>query len=115
MGNVLTVVAGDVFVDPGESNLGGQSCHEANIHIVGVEGGLLCVLVPRIQSQVRGEARKTVSILHCVAQALPVSHVEGIHKERVDVGVSTNGYFKGISEVEAEENNETLGDHVGDG
>ena len=53
MGNILTVVAGDVFVDPGEANLSGQSCHEANIHIVGVEGGLLCVLVPRIQSQVR--------------------------------------------------------------
>ena len=46
MGNVLTVVAGDVFVDPGEANLSGQSCHEANINIVGVEGRLLCVLVP---------------------------------------------------------------------
>ena len=41
-----------------------------------------------------------------------MSDVEGIHEERIDVGVSTNGYFKGISEVEAEENNETLGDHV---
>ena len=47
MGNILTVVAGDVFVDPGEANLSGQSCHEANINIVGVEGRLLCVLVPR--------------------------------------------------------------------
>ena len=52
MGNILTVVAGDVFVDPGEANLSGQSCHEANINIVGVEGRLLCVLVPRIMSQV---------------------------------------------------------------
>ena len=41
-----------------------------------------------------------------------MSDVEGIHEERIHVGVSTNGYFKGISEVEAEENNETLGDHV---
>ena len=49
MGNILTVVAGDVFVDPGESNLSGQCCHEADINIVGVEGGLLRVLVPRIQ------------------------------------------------------------------
>ena len=66
-------------------------------------------------SEVReGAGPITVSFLHCVAQALPVSHVEGIHKERVDVGVSTNGYFEGISEVEAEENNQTLGDHVGE-
>ena len=55
MGNILTVVAGDVFVDPGEANLSGQGCHEANINIVGVEGGLLCVLVPRIHSKVRTE------------------------------------------------------------
>ena len=43
-----------------------------------------------------------------------MSDVEGIHEERIHVGVSTNGYFKGISEVEAEENNQTLGDHVGE-
>ena len=55
MGNILTVVAGDVFVDPGEANLSGQSSHEANINIVGVEGRLLCVLVPRIHFKVRTE------------------------------------------------------------
>ena len=105
MGNILTVVAGDVFVDPGEANLSGQSCHEANINIVGVEGRLLCVLVPRKQSQVRPEVQQEVFLLHCVAQTLPVSHVEGIHKERIHVGVSSNRYFKGISEVEAAEEN----------
>ena len=64
MGNILTVVAGDVFVDPGEANLSGQSCHEANIHVVGVEGGLLGVLVPRMKSEVRAGAGTLTRGLH---------------------------------------------------
>ena len=52
MGNILTVVAGDVFVDPGEANLSGQSCHEADINIVGVEGGLDSVLVSKVSQSV---------------------------------------------------------------
>ena len=43
--NSLTVVAGDVLIDPGEAELGGQHSGETHVNIIGVQGGLVGVLV----------------------------------------------------------------------
>ena len=43
---MLTVIASVVFINPGEGQFGPEDCHEADIHLICVEGGLLGVLVP---------------------------------------------------------------------
>ena len=56
---------------------------------------------------------EVVLILHCVAQALPVSHVERVEEQRIHVWVSGEGHFQRISKLETEKYEESLDhDHV---
>ena len=48
---------------------GAEDSHEADVDLVGVEGGLLCVLI------------------QCPAQALPVSHIKWVEEPGEDGGV----------------------------
>ena len=57
----LTVSSGEVFVDPWEAKLGSQHCGEANIDIIGVQGGLVCVLITEIQNTIVWALRRHLS------------------------------------------------------
>ena len=48
---MLTVIASIVFINPGEGQFGSNDGHQADVHLVRVEGGLLGVLVPGGQDQ----------------------------------------------------------------
>ena len=45
--NSLTIVAGEILIDPGEAELCCQHGREAHVDIIGVQGGLVCVLISK--------------------------------------------------------------------
>ena len=46
MYSLLTIISCEVLIDPRKGELSSEGSHETDIHLVGVEGGLVGVLVP---------------------------------------------------------------------
>ena len=73
----------EILVEPGESKLGGESGHEANVDLIRVIRRRFRVLV------------------QCVAHALEVAHIKGIKHKWEDFRVASSGpiilrrYFAG--------------------
>ena len=85
--NLLTIVSSEILIDPREGKLSGQGGHEADIHLVGVEGGLVSVLVPD-QEHPQSLPFLYYHNLQSRPHTFPLRHVQGVKEEGVHIRIS---------------------------